>query len=115
MSFRGWQNSTNSEQVLDKDQLSTLLKGVERILAQNDLLKTTVDLYTIKFQKIEKALQECNNNFNQLVKNTFSSRSGENQLSRSSSRKQVTAYFSKQFTIDALELLKEYSFLSELR
>jgi hypothetical protein len=115
MSFRGWQNPSENEPVLDKQQLSILVKGVENILAQNDSLKNTVDQYAIKFQKIEKALQELGTNFNELVKNTLTSRNGENQLTRGSSRKQVTVYFSKQFTIDALELLKEYSFLTELR
>jgi hypothetical protein len=108
MSLFGWQQSTNNNEAVDKDQISFVVNGVTALLAHFDELTETVKAINKKVVGIEASLQER-------VKSTVTSGKATNDKSNSSSRKQVTVYFSKQFTADALDILKEFNFLRELR
>jgi hypothetical protein len=111
MSLFGWQQSTNNNEAVDKDQISFVVNGVTALLTHFDELTETVKALNKKIVGIEASVQEC-------VKGSITSRSSgnvPNDNSNSSSRKQVTVYFSKQFTADALDILKDYNFLRELR
>jgi hypothetical protein len=110
----GWQKSDDAVDI-EKEQISFMVKGVTSLLAQNELMKSTIEEYSNKIERIEAQVLQCTVTVSNFTKNNNPRRSVESAPDDGPSRKQVATYFSKQFNIDALELLKEYGFLTDLR